>query len=139
MTTTIHSNGSKWHGESPDTVEQLFAVLQTHVLDRMFEFEDGTAFIERSGADDKWAPQGTVRFWGNFLHLSHVFSIDTDEPDLIARLTAAIQANMARPDYQEQPSPQQRREAEEEYRRANDAKREADRIRAARITLGMEA
>lgn len=42
-----------------------------------------------------------VRFWGNFHALSCVFQIDTDEPDIIARLTEAIRANQASPAYQE--------------------------------------
>jgi hypothetical protein len=138
MTTTIQSNGSKWAGDEPDSIDQLFEVLASHVLDRRFECPLGHAFISVCQASERWAIPGTTRFHGNFLTLSHVFSIDTDEPELVARLTAAIEANMARPDYLEQASYEARQAADEEYRRANDARRDAERIRAARITLGME-
>ena len=45
------------------------------------------------------APQLT--FWGNFYNLSHVFSIDTIDPDVINRLTAAIRANQQTAAYQQ--------------------------------------
>ncbi|MEJ8837651.1 hypothetical protein [Ramlibacter sp. AN1133] len=41
-----------------------------------------------------------VSYLGNFLGYSFAFSLDTDEPTLIAQLDAAIAENMARPDYQ---------------------------------------
>lgn len=140
MTTTINSNGSKWAGEAPDSIETLLGVLAEYVLDRRHECppEFGHPFISVSKAGERWAPLGTVRFHGNFLTLSHVFSIDTDEPELIERMTLAIKQNMERPDYTAQPSYQQRADAEQEYRRANDEKRDADRKRQARAVLGLE-
>lgn len=42
-----------------------------------------------------------VRYTGNFIGYSFGFTLDTDEPELIARLDAAIAQNMARGDYVE--------------------------------------
>jgi hypothetical protein len=36
---------------------------------------------------------GMIRFFGNFMNYSFGFTIDTDEPEVIAQLNAAIQAN----------------------------------------------
>lgn len=138
MTTTINYNGSKWAGEEPDSIATLLDVLASEVLNRLFECSvGGNPFISKSEVDAKWAPPGTTRFHGNFLNLSHVFSIDTDEPELVAELTAAIEANMARPGYAAQPSYEQRQAAEEEYRCANDARRHAERVRQAKAVLGL--
>jgi len=93
--TNIISNGSKWAGESPDTIDTLCEVLQAEPLNRIFE-PFGNFIIHDAIM---------VRFWGNFLNLSHVFSIDTDEPALIERLTGLIRANQQRPDYRSQPKP----------------------------------
>ena len=93
MTTTIHSNGSKWAGEDPDTIEQLIAVLGREHLDPKFELYGG--FIQRG---ESWPG---VRFFGNFENLSHVFRIDTDDPQVIQVLTTAIEANVQTPAYQD--------------------------------------
>ena len=95
MTTTIISNGSKWAGEAPDIIDDLLEVLASQPLDRRFEMSGN--FIEPFN--------GETRFWGNFLTVSHVFNIDTDEPDVIKRLTAAIRENQQRPDYLAQSAP----------------------------------
>lgn len=86
MSTTINSNGSKWAGESPDSIETLLHVLATETLDPTFE--DYGNFAINMG-------DGVVRFWGNFYTVSHVFSIDTDDATMCATLTAAITANQA--------------------------------------------
>lgn len=116
--TNIISNGSKWAGEPLDTIEDLCAVLQSNPLDRTFE-----GFGNFVLAD----PDEPVRFWGNFFDLSHVFSIDTDDPAIIARLTALIRANQQTPAYLAQASPEQRKQAEEEYHAALNVKRLRDR------------
>ena len=137
MTTTIHSNGSKWAGEAPDSIEKLLDVLGSNVLNRLFENGKGHPFISVCKAREKWALPGVIRFHGNFLNLSHVFSIDTDESALAGKLTEAIYANMERPDYQSQPTFEQRQAADEEYRRERDAKRQAERERQAKAVLGL--
>lgn len=115
--THIDSNGSKWAGESPDTIDQLIARLQSETLDPTFE-EFGN-FVsparkatrindESTNWRDKYVDAGPIypehpdalHFWGNFLTYSHVFSIYTDDPDVIERLTAAIRANQATEAYQ---------------------------------------
>lgn len=130
--TVIHSNGSKWAGDEQDSIETLLEVLAgPYVLDRIFECDDDHAFIDR---DDE---TGMVRFFGNFLELSHVFSIDTDEPATIAKLTAAIDANMERPDYRSQATFRQREVTKAAHFKAEQDKRQAERVRQAKSVLGM--
>lgn len=115
--TQIESNGSKWAWEAPDNIEQLLARLQSETLDPMFE-EYGN-FVsparkahhqrdQSTGWQHVYTDAGPVypdhpdalHFWGNFQTYSHVFSIYTDDPALIERLTAAIRANQATDAYQ---------------------------------------
>lgn len=98
-TTTISSNGSKWNGQEPDSIETLFKMLETFALDRTFENYGNFVMVEPvSEAGEYLVPNG-VRFWGNFAEICHVFSIDTDDPELIERLTTAIRGNQKRADY----------------------------------------
>lgn len=120
MTATfIISNGSKWLGENPDSIDTLIDRLTNEVLDPTFE-EYGD-FCERAGDETVESlnaggrcpsHQEAVRigdsiagpalhFWGNFYSYSHVFSVVTDDPDLIARMTTAIRANKATVAYKE--------------------------------------
>lgn len=92
--TRINYCGSKWAGELPNTVDQLIEVMQTYALDPTFEA------YGNFGANGP-AGSATVRFWGNFYTLSHVFSIDTDDPELCARLITAIKANQSTQAYQD--------------------------------------
>jgi hypothetical protein len=85
----IMSNGSKWMGENPDTIEKLCEVLKNYPLDRTFE--DYGNFIITDGV--------TTTFFGNFLNLSHVFNIITDEIEIIELLTGLILENRKRTDY----------------------------------------
>jgi hypothetical protein len=80
-TTTIHANGSKWAGQAPDTIEELIEVMRTEPLDPRFK-----PYADNEG-------QGVVRFLGNFLRVSHVFNITTDDPEVCARLYRAIDDN----------------------------------------------
>jgi len=116
----IQSNGSRWAGGEPDTIETLLELLSREPLRP--DFEKFGNFIThpvcRGVKNPAWtwgsdAPEwingpliypenpGAVRFWGNFLNVSHVFSIDTDEPEIIDRLTAAIRANQASAAYKD--------------------------------------
>lgn len=107
----ISTNGSKWIGEQPDTLAKLLEVLATETLDPSFEDYGNFAIYPLKGAvsigrgkyaeTDLIYPDAphTIRFWGNFYTVSHVFSIDTDEPAAIATLTKAIRENQARPEY----------------------------------------
>lgn len=47
-------------------------------------------------------PPGTVQFWGNFLSHSGAFRLSTDDPETIARLTAAIRSHQQTERYQSQ-------------------------------------
>ncbi len=80
---TISSNGSKWAGEEPDTIEDLIAVMAQHEINAWGD----VAYLDNTNI---------VRFNGNFETASHVFSIDTDEPATIAKLKAAFNANRTR-------------------------------------------
>lgn len=132
MTITIQSNGSKWAGESADPIEALFERLATYTLNPMFEEYGNFVFVEPDSS--------TVRFWGNFFDLSAVFSIDTDEPGTIRRLTDAIRANQATDAYQVAREANARAVREHEAAQARkDANRLAERRRNARATLGIKS
>jgi hypothetical protein len=105
----IQSNGSKWLGQSPDALEKLFEVLSNHPLRRTMEpfgnFAQGpmkTSDFVYPASEFAIAHVGFMHYSGNFFTVSHVFSIYTDEPDVIERLTTAIRANQQRSDYLEQ-------------------------------------
>lgn len=91
--TEIRTNGSTILSEMPDSIETLLDVLAHHPLNRTFE----RAFIQNLG-------NGTWRFHGNFLTISHVFDIRTDDPEIVKRLTEAILANRRMPGFRSQPS-----------------------------------
>lgn len=91
--TEIRANGSKMLGEASDSVEALLDVLARHPLHRTFE----KIFIQDRG-------NGRWRFQGNFLTISHVFDIRTDDPEIVRRLTKAIRANRRTPGFRSQPS-----------------------------------
>lgn len=97
MMTIIHGNGSTWAGGVPDPIEKLYEVLATHVLDRRLE----PIFAQN-------LDRGVVLFTGNFLHLSHGFRIESDDPEVCENLFMLIRANKLWPDYKEQPSPAER-------------------------------
>lgn len=82
MGTIIHSNGSKWNGQEPGTVDVLIDVLGKWRLDK----ERFRRFTQRQS-------NGAVRFFGNFMRLSHVFDIETNDADVISRLMRAIRNN----------------------------------------------
>jgi hypothetical protein len=79
----IISNGSKWAGEEPDSLETLLEVLRSETLDP--RFEERGSFVTRTDS-------GRVRIFGNFLTVSHVFNIDGTEEEL-AQAIGAIEAN----------------------------------------------
>lgn len=87
----IH-NGSKWYGEGPDSIEVLLGALATETLDPTFEEYGNFVFP----AD---AVTGTVRVWGNFLTVSHVFDL-AGTPEELAPVIAAIRANQQTKAYQ---------------------------------------
>lgn len=106
--TIIQSNGSRWAGESPATLAELLEVMGRHQLDP--SFNNCECLAHRAGPNigtwDKavYPDLGpiypdhpdTVRFWGNFFDVSHVFSIDTDDPEVMVALRKAIANNRAK-------------------------------------------
>ncbi len=100
----IFSNGSKWAGEAPDTIDKLCEVLGEYTLDRYWECYGSGGFITVPDTDSP-VNNGMHHFFGNFSKLSHVFNIETDEPEVIERLTRAIRANQQTAGYLAQPDP----------------------------------
>ena len=75
MGTTIHHNGSKWAGQVVDTIDELIPTLFPYA------------------ANLKGEKRGSVEFFGNFETISHAFLIETDDPEVCAKLRKAIKAN----------------------------------------------
>ena len=84
MGTTIHHNGSKWAGQVVDTIDELISVLIKHeLIPTLFPY----------AANLKGEKRGSVEFFGNFETISHAFLIETDDPEVCAKLRKAIKAN----------------------------------------------
>lgn len=109
--TVINANGSKWAGDEPDGVEILLKRLASEPLDPTFEAygnfisknPQGGVYIGRGQYFEtgRLYPEhpGTCSFFGNFLNVSAVFNIDTNDEALITKLEQAIRANQRRADY----------------------------------------
>lgn len=82
----IVSNGSKFAGESPDSVEKLIDVLGHHKLESLWIRNGG--FFEKIGDDE-------FRAFGNFTDVSHVFDIRGSLEEL-RPLARAIKQNRRR-------------------------------------------
>jgi len=99
----IISNGSKFYGQEPDTIEILLDVLKKETLDPYWEklgnFVDRNPNWLKKEAKEKYK-DCTVIF-GNFSSVSHVFNIITDEEELIQKLEQAINNNKQTVEYQE--------------------------------------
>jgi hypothetical protein len=91
--TEIRSIGTKIFGVQPDDIQTLLRVLARHPLNRTFE----RTFIQDLG-------NGATRFHGNFLTVSHVFDIRSNDPEIVDRLTKAIDANRRTLAFRAQPS-----------------------------------
>ena len=85
MTTIIRSNGSKWAGQAPDSIDDLLQRLNKNRLSFRL-FRGRFHHREHFGRN----------FFGNFDDLSAAFNVDTDDPDLIRTLRRAIIANWRR-------------------------------------------
>jgi hypothetical protein len=81
---TIYHNGSRWAGEIPADFSTLLKLMEVEPLD-----------WERFGNFTGFNKDGTVHCMGNFLRISHAFSIDTDSKDIIASLATALEVNHA--------------------------------------------
>lgn len=104
MITSVISMGSKWGGESPDTIQDLLNMLAAHPLNPLFE--DYGNFVNPSPewinkANPPYPDESNVHvISGNFMEWSYVFNIHTNDPAVIESLTLAIRANQQRTDYQ---------------------------------------
>jgi hypothetical protein len=113
----IMGNGSKWAGQEEDDVSELLRMLAAHPLDPTFEEYGNFIAVDPCqgvrnpkhcgwGGDTDGEPQwidgprlyacdGVHSYFGNFYTYSHGFNIDTNDPETIAQLNAAIRANQA--------------------------------------------
>lgn len=83
--TRIVANGSKSAGQAPDSLDVLLARLADTPLHPDFE---AYGFARPLG-------HGVTLFAGNFWLFSHCFQIETNDPEVTAKLTEAIKANLA--------------------------------------------
>ena len=94
--TVIHSNGSRWNGEPLATIDELIEVLKIETIEerffRQFTAHEGYARVIKNHCPIKMK-NGVAHFFGNFEQVSHVFRIDTDDAELIERLSNAIKKN----------------------------------------------
>lgn len=96
MHTIIKSNGSKWNGEQPDTIEQLIDVLGKHRLDiERFGAFGFCVFGDSNGYSSRDYHEHNVKIHGNFIDVSHVFEIEGVYKDL-EKVIEAIEANLER-------------------------------------------
>ena len=105
--TIIYSNGSKWLGEEPDTIDKLISVLKTNTIAfRFFEpyqgYENKTdkiptslnrTPIDNSEEIQKIHGKNMFLFFGNFEEISHVFRIASCDSEIINKLSKAIKEN----------------------------------------------
>lgn len=85
----------------PDSEENIINHLEQYTLDPVFEYcgnfvNPNPEWIYPEAAKKY---NGCTLIFGNFLTFSHAFRIVTDDPDLIQRLTDAINRNKATPEY----------------------------------------
>lgn len=97
----IISNGSKWYGQQPDSIETLLQVIETETLDP--RFEDYGNFINEykpmKVTDNNQHLVGCTTIFGNFQKYSHVFRIITNDEKTIDKLTQAIRKNQQTEEY----------------------------------------
>jgi len=97
----IISNGSKWAGQQPATIEELLTVLAKYPLDPTFEkygnfINPHPTWLKKEAAE---LYKGCTTIFGNFMECSHVFNVITDDSDTIAALSKAIEANKETAEY----------------------------------------
>lgn len=90
--TKILANGSTWNGDDPLPLSDLYTRLRENTLDPRFE---------KMGNFIMHGKDGKVRFWGNFLDVSHVFDVLTNDPGVISTLCFAIRDHQDRARYLE--------------------------------------
>lgn len=91
MTTVVSHIGSKFGGDDPDTIEQLFDMLGREPLDPKFE-QYGNFMYHCEDSN-------RIKVWGNFFAVSYGFDVETDDPCLIERFMIAISGNQSSEPY----------------------------------------
>ena len=104
----------------PETKEnylaELLTMLKTYPLRKENSNQDGefyafhNAWVKYDARNERGEtvyyvqnlPDGVFMCRGNFFNYSYAFCVYTDDPELIKTLKEAIDANVERPDYQEQ-------------------------------------
>lgn len=86
-----------------DTEENILQDLDAYTLDPTFELygdfvNPSPEWLSTENAE-KYA--GCTMIFGNFYGYTHAFRLVTDDAALIARISAAVQRNKARPEYQQ--------------------------------------
>jgi hypothetical protein len=99
----IKSNGSKWYGQEPDSIETLLDAFSKYTLDPRFEnYGDfvnlNPQWLNRVNAE-KYA--GCASIFGNFMNGHGVFNIITDDQELIAKIAALVNQNKQTPEYKQ--------------------------------------
>ena len=86
-----------------DTEENILQDLDAYTLDPIFELYGD--FVNPSpewlSTENAKKYAGCTMIFGNFYGYSHAFRLVTDDAALIARISAAVQRNKARPEYQQ--------------------------------------
>ena len=86
-----------------DTEENILQDLAAHTLDPIFELYGD--FVNPSpewlSTENAAKYAGCTMISGNFRAYTHAFRLVTDDAALIARISAAVQRNKSRPEYQE--------------------------------------
>ncbi len=85
-----------------DTKENILKDLAEYILDSVFE-EYGNFVYMPTWCDEEAAEKykGLTAISGNFLNLSHAFSLLTDDEELIKELTEAIRKNQETEKYKQ--------------------------------------
>ncbi len=99
--TIIHSNGSRWGGEKPATINELIGKLKSYTIEDRFFGKYKSREVDEEGNRewiilcpiDKDRKTGNYIFFGNFEEYSHVFRIETNDIKIIEKLKNAILSN----------------------------------------------
>lgn len=86
----------------PDTEDNILRDLDQYILDPTFELYGNFINPAPEWTDPKAAAKyaGCTSIFGNFLDRSHAFRLVTNDAGLISRISAAVERNKARPEYQ---------------------------------------
>ena len=99
---TVTNPAAPW-SSIDDTEENILQDLAAHTLDPSFELYGD--FVNPSpewlSTENAAKYAGCTMIFGNFRSYSHAFRLVTDDAALISRISAAVQRNKARPEYQE--------------------------------------